>query len=66
MAKEELSLPIIAVLAVAAAFLLSKFAGTTNAPFTGTSSQRGLAGLDQFGNPITPASGYQGQGIISS
>lgn len=66
MAKQNLSWPIIVALGVAAVYLFSKMTGAAS-PFTGVTSQRGLAGTDQFGNPITPAnSGWQGQGILSA
>lgn len=54
------------ILGLAVVWIVSKLNPTGNATFTGITNQRGLFGTDQFGNPITPGSGYSGQGIISS
>lgn len=66
MAKEKgFSWLFIGALVVVAFWVFSKLSGQSQ-PFTGVSAQRNLYGLDQFGNPITPGSGYAGQGILSS
>lgn len=46
----------IGVIALAALWVVSKLSGPNSSVFTGISSQRGLFGLDQFGNPATPGS----------
>lgn len=67
MAKGNFSPLFMIAAAVAALWVVSKLKGSSNTgPFTGITPQRGLFGLDQFGNAISDGSGYAGQGIISS